>query len=511
MRNGWLHRSFPLAARWLEGGWLLFQNKTFLYLGVAGGLLTGLLFYSQTAARHGDEGFHLLAAKLINAGKRPYIDFFYQHPPLYPYITAGWMRLFGENWRSAHVMSVLLTAACIILAAEYVFSRLDTAGWRLAGPIIVSLLIGSQFLVIQFGTIGEPYALCLFLIVAAFRLAVGANGGKDLRPLWAGLCAGAAAMSSLLSAPVAPIILLWLGRHTDKGGRFRCCGLFLAGVAIASLPLLSLAARAPGQTIFDIVIYHAFYRSPSFFVFVKWDIFIVTGWLYSSRGLSMALLAAIGLLFVAGRSSWATARRELYLCAWLTVGLGAYIATAHPTFPQYFVLLIPFVGILATMGVYAIGSGLWTPGQPRWPALVAVGLLALGMVQPAYYGREALGPRWSEYEVLAQEVGRLTPKDGLLWAPEKVYFAAGRTPPPGLENSNSLGSRSFPAWAASRHAVSISQVDQWVKAGRFDTVCICAAPEQVAALGLPRPYSKQKTLKDCYIFWERNSDVSAAR
>ena len=48
-----------------------------------------------------DEGFPLLAAQLINAGKIPYADFFYQHTPLYAYLTAGWFRLFGDTWRSA--------------------------------------------------------------------------------------------------------------------------------------------------------------------------------------------------------------------------------------------------------------------------------------------------------------------------------------------------------------------------------------------------------------------------
>jgi hypothetical protein len=48
-------------------------------------LVIALLAYSQAVAYFGNESFHLLAAQLINAGKRPYLDFFYQHPPLFIY------------------------------------------------------------------------------------------------------------------------------------------------------------------------------------------------------------------------------------------------------------------------------------------------------------------------------------------------------------------------------------------------------------------------------------------
>ena len=77
----------------------------------------GLLFFSQTLAFHGDEGFHLLAAWLTNTGRRPYVDFFYQHPPLFLYVTGAWMKLFGETWRSVHVLSALVTAGAAALVA----------------------------------------------------------------------------------------------------------------------------------------------------------------------------------------------------------------------------------------------------------------------------------------------------------------------------------------------------------------------------------------------------------
>ena len=85
----------------------------------------GVLLYSQTLSYYTDEGFDLLAAQLVAAGKRPYIDFFYQHTPLFTWVTAWWMRLFGRDWRSVHGLSALLTSGSVLLAAAFVRSRID--------------------------------------------------------------------------------------------------------------------------------------------------------------------------------------------------------------------------------------------------------------------------------------------------------------------------------------------------------------------------------------------------
>src|SRR5215813_6358444 len=88
----------------------------------------GLLAYSQQVAYFGNESFHLLAAHLINAGKRPYEDFFYQHVPLYAYLNAGWMRGVGESWRSAHVFSAAASGwSPITSSREWVPAA---GGWR---------------------------------------------------------------------------------------------------------------------------------------------------------------------------------------------------------------------------------------------------------------------------------------------------------------------------------------------------------------------------------------------
>src|SRR5262249_12147872 len=133
-------------------------------------ITAGLIVFSQTWAWWGDEGFHLLAAQLINSGKKPYLDFIYPQTPLYAYLNAAWMQLFGQSWRSAHILSAFLTAGCVILTSSFVFERIPEQAWKLSAALIAALLIGLNSVVIAFGTIGQPYGVSLFLIVASFRL-----------------------------------------------------------------------------------------------------------------------------------------------------------------------------------------------------------------------------------------------------------------------------------------------------------------------------------------------------
>ncbi|MBI3696748.1 MAG: hypothetical protein HY238_18155 [Acidobacteria bacterium] len=466
----------------------------------------GLLAYSQTAAWYGDEEYHLLASQLINGGRKPFVDFFYNHPPLYIYWNAGWMKLFGESWRSAHALSALATGAGLLLAARFVFTRLPAPAWRLAGGIAAALLAGLHFKLIQFGTISQAYGLCLFLMVGSFRLTTAAAHREGATAaLWAGLCAGAAAASSLLSAPVAPILLLWMLRHNRAGHRLRKCAWFLLGVSVPFLPLAWLATQAPGQVRFGLFEFHLFHRAPSYRASARWNLRVLTGWLHSIQGLLLALLAATGLRFLAHRNEWASrGREEFELCAWLTLGLGVFLAVPYPTHGQYFILLLPFVGILAALGLYEIGSGIRKLPRPAWLVLPAVGLFAAGLVKPALELRPEYTFRWQRMERIAREVNRVTPKGGLVWADEGIYFAARRVPPSGLENSFSHDLRIPPDQVAILRVVPRSRLYEWVAGGRFDTVSSCwGFDPQQDSLGLLRVYARHLELDNCHVFWDQ--------
>ena len=56
-----------------------------------------ILVYSQTQSFAWDEGFHLLAAQLIDHGQLPYVDYCFPQTPLNAFWVAFWMHhIFGE-------------------------------------------------------------------------------------------------------------------------------------------------------------------------------------------------------------------------------------------------------------------------------------------------------------------------------------------------------------------------------------------------------------------------------
>src|SRR5262245_46370928 len=197
-----------------------------------------VIVFSQTLAYYGDEGFDLLSAQLIAAGKKPYLDFFYQHPAFYTYATATWIRLFGDGWRGLHLFSALLTCGSIVGSALYVHSRWHgaSAPWRATAVIVLLLLIDGQRQIVQFGTVSQAYGACLFFCVCAFYFATTAHRRKTSRWVFgSGLCAGAAPASSLLTFPVVPIILLWLLWHSERSARLRWLVSYAAGLSIPFL------------------------------------------------------------------------------------------------------------------------------------------------------------------------------------------------------------------------------------------------------------------------------------
>jgi hypothetical protein len=473
-------------------------------------LTAGLLIFSQTLAYYGDEAFHLLASQLILLGKTPYLDFFYPQAPLYAYWTAACMRVFGDSWRTAHVFSALLTSAAIALLPGFIRAVIPEARWRIPIAITAVLLAGLNLLLIRFGTIGQAYGLCLFLIAAAFRLAVkAADSSARWLPVWAGICAGAAAASSLLCAPVVPILLAWLLRYGSNTNRLKNGARFAGGAAIPFLPLFWFALRAPRQTLFNVIEYHLLYRKVGYphYNITLADLSVLSGWLSSPQGLLLAFLSGLGVLSIAASGEWNEAsRRNLYLCIWLGAGLGAYLATPHPTFPQYFVLLIPFFSILASVGVYAVGSRICPSIRPAPLALAAIGLFALGLAKSAYRQRSELHSLWPEIEQIGRAVDQVTPQNGLICADEAIYVAAHRAPPPGLEHSDAHKLHLSPPLASLLRVIPFAERDQWISEGRFDTVVMWfPSMERVNMLGLPRLYAKSTKVGDCLIYSGRTA------
>ncbi len=465
----------------------------------------GLIFYSRTAAFAWDEGFHLLAAQLIGAGRRPYLDFAFPQTPLNAYWNAGWMRFFGESWRTPHTVAALLTCGAVMLTADFLFVRFPVSAWRFGAALTVVVTVGLNAMVVQFGTIGQAYGLCLFLIVAAFRCSVRTVERKNLLwPFLAGFFASAAAMSSLLTALVAPVLAVWILIHNRTGNRWAKFAACVAGGTIPVLPLLWLLAMGPRQVIFGVINYNLLYRQVHWEGAIRHDLEVMAAWLDSSQALLLGLLAVAGLLFIRFRSDWNRERRaEFYLCGWLALAVAAIICQAHPTFERYFLLTVPFLGILAAVGVYAIGSRMISADQPFWPVLALAVLVSLGLGKVLYDGREDFS--WHDVEEVASKVDEVTPPQAPLLADESVYFVTRRRPPSGMELADSHRLEFPPSFAGTMHIISRADLDRRIKSGAFSTIQTCEDDETYAALGLTEIYAKHFEAGNCAVFWDKVS------
>jgi len=414
------------------------------------------------------------------------------------------MQLSGAGWRVTHVVASVLTAVAILLTADFILTRFPVRGWRLAGAIATALLVAFNASIVLFGTIAQAYALCLFLTVAALRLAILAVENRSLiLTLLAGLLVSAAAASSLLTAPAAPVMLAWILFFNRTGSRRGKCIAFLVGATISFLPVLWLFLKNPNNVFFNLLGYQLFYRRAQWEGATTHDLDVLTSWVDSGQALLLGLLAVGGLLFIATRSGWDRARRaEFYLCAWLAAAIGLEIATAHPTFRWYFLLIVPYLAILATAGLYYLASKVYKPDRPLWPVAALAILLALGLARALADDSDSAS--WHDMESIAHKVDEVTPPQGKLWAGEQIYFLTHRPPPDGMEFGQAQKLDISMPEAAPLHILPHAELDRRVKAGMYDTIEICD-DDRIKELGLADLYAKSEEIAGCTVFWEKKT------
>ncbi|HUA63188.1 MAG TPA: hypothetical protein VML19_30820 [Verrucomicrobiae bacterium] len=478
------------------------ERKAYRWLLAAmGAYLAGLLAYSQTLAYTGDEGFHFLTNQLMLEGKRPYLDFVYPQALLNNLWNVLWMSVFGESWRAVHAITAVMAAAAVFLMADFVFRRLAGAlRWRLAAALSVILIFGVNQLVVEYGTLGQAYGMCLFASAAAFRCALIAI---EKRSAWmalvAGFFAGVAPASSLLTAAVPAVVVVWILLQSHAGNRWGKAVAAAIGGVIPFAPMIWLFTKGPFQVWFNLVEYHVFYRRLYWSETTQHDLEVMTSWIDSGQALLLGLLALLGLAYIAKRSSWTLAwRREFYLCGWLSVGMMAELAFAHPTFARYFLLAVPFLAVLAAIGLFAATSRLLDSGRPVWPVLLLAFLSLLNLGKSLYERRDMF--TWPEYEEIAQQVLKVTPKGSPIWADEQMYFMTHIRPLPGMEFGYSHKVKLPPEKMALLHIISEAEETRRVKAHVFATAFACDS-DDISDMGLNQLYSHKKEMYDCTVFW----------
>ena len=474
--------------------------------GVVAALFASLLIFSQTDAFVWDEGFHLLTAQLITRGKEPYLDFNFSQTPLNAYWNALWMLVFGQSWRVTHAVATLMTTGAIMMTADFLFFRFPVVRWRFAAALFSALSLGLNVLIVQYGTIGQAYALSLFLIVAAFRLTVSSvDRSGILFPALAGFLSSAGAGATLLSSPVCPVLAIWMMCRNRIGSRRAKLGAFVAAAVVPFLPVLYLFIKGPRQTFFNIIQYNLVYRKVEWAGAISHDIFTVfLSWLNSAQALLLGLVAVAGLLFVrfdSDQENWnKNQRAEFYLCGWLALALGVHISSAHPTFQRYYLLALPFVVILAAAGLYSVTRRLYVPDRPFWPIFALTLIFSLELAKALHDRHDNIN--WRDLEKIAAKVDRVTPPDGVILSDEQIYFITRRPPPSGMELADSHKLEFPPERATPLHLLPESEVIKQVKAGRFNTVVNCDKNAKLTDEDLGKLYANHTDSDEtCNIYW----------
>lgn len=473
-------------------------------------IAAALVLYSQTMAFAWDEGFHILCAQMILHGKRPYIDFVFSQTPLNAYWNAFWMAILGETWRVPHAIAALGSAAGVVLVSLYVFLRFPADKWRFPGAILSAVLMGFNSIVLRFGGIAQAYGLCLMTTSAAFWLAIlSPERGNLVFPALAGFLAGTAAGSSLLSAPAAPILLIWIVAYSAAGNRWAKCAAYLAGGLVSVTPIIWLLIQGPSQVIFGIVDYNLQFRQLDWPDATTQNLEVIISWIDSGPALLLLFLGIAGTLYVRYHAEWTpSVKAEFYLCSWLSLSFGLYISYVRPTFERYYLFAVPFLSVLSVAGLYCLVTALCRKERIWAPIAVVSFLVLLGLGKQLYEERDA--STYSDFEQIAKKVSEVTPPNQPLFADEVIYFLTKHAPPNGMEMWNA---HKF-SFSADRlrlfHLIPQGELDRRVAAGAFYTLETCEEDDFIKEHGYSRVYGKVATPNGCTVYWglkEMNSNT----
>ena len=217
-------------------------------------LLGFFLFVARHRFIDGDEGFYLLASRLVLDHKTPYLDFLYTQAPLLPYVYGTWLKFMGLTWVSARILSALLTAWLGLTLYWHVCHRTSKS---LAGLSAVVLFAAST-LVFAWYPIAKTYSLAGLLLFSAY--AVVSRLSKASPPWWmacAGLLLGLSMDTRSYLAGAALVFVWWIIQRSETSRRLSNTLWFLTGLAIGIAPSAYLFACFPDRYLFNNLGYHA--------------------------------------------------------------------------------------------------------------------------------------------------------------------------------------------------------------------------------------------------------------
>lgn len=297
-----------------------------------------------------DEGFYLLAGKLVAAGRLPYLDFFYPQMPILPFLHAIWISLLGADWETARLMAALFATVTATLLFSYLR---QWRGLSIATLSLVTFVTAPEIL--------SWFTVCKTYVFAAFPLIVSClllhhslcqeyPERKSRRKLFfllhlvSGLLLGIAIGIRLFYVFFIPVYFLYVLIKGGRGHRKIVFSAQLLGLALAAIPHLFFMIRDFDTYWFNNIGYHLNrnHRPEDIAETLRFEtIALATGIHlkehFASLLLPLLLWSNIGIVFFS-----AVQRRLPPLATVLGIILFASYLIPTPIHLQYFATCIPF-------------------------------------------------------------------------------------------------------------------------------------------------------------------------
>ncbi|NLF24212.1 MAG: hypothetical protein GX589_00950, partial [Deltaproteobacteria bacterium] len=356
-----------------------------------------------------DEGFYLLAAKLVTEGKLLYHDFFFPQMPLLPYVYGGWLSLYGMTWQSARIFAALLTALIGVL----LYMRAAKLFGALYGGAAVILFCASA-LVFTIYTTATTYALSTLLLFLSY-LVLCSDGKLRIKFPIAGALLALAVTSRLMFAAVLPAFLLFI-LINERPWKVSLYALsrFCVGFVIGLCLNLWFILPSPELFYFNNLGYHLLRSPASSAERIAHSGQVLRVLLGLEKGIKFESFQFPVLLYVALAAMVACPlfKRKLDAAFYICVALFAVNFLPDPVYVQYFSVLVPFLIVCVLHLFYGMTSAPWRSLNVF--GFITVPLLMLG------YARN-INQDIINYTVTGKGViGIQRPKNALDWNLERV-------------------------------------------------------------------------------------------
>jgi 4-amino-4-deoxy-L-arabinose transferase-like glycosyltransferase len=407
------------------------------------------LFVSQHRLIDGDEGFYLLASRLVMQHKAPYLDFFYTQAPLLPYAYAAWFKFTGISWFAARVFAALQTAVLGGLIYEHVCR--ETSKW-VAGIAAVVLFTSSSFIFAWFPIVKTFPLAALFLFLAYVIFVRRSQSSLGWWIAAAGVLFGLSVDTRSYVVAVAPVFLWWIFRQNRMRWLVRLLW-FAGGFAIGIIPSLILFFASPDAFLFNNLGYHAM-RSKAGLIGLWQDkvhVLLATfGGRFTGFQFSVLTLTCVGFIVLRRM------KRDASLLAFvIAFALGLVSILPTPASMQYFSMIVPFLIVAAVCSVSDYVASMQSQREVRIAGAVCVVLLIgfIGFAVPTFRhylftgenvpGIDGLAdaPNWTLQQVTAvsQAIDQLaSPGEKVVSFWPGYIFASRADPYPGFENDFGL-------------------------------------------------------------------------